>query len=86
MIFPGTPEIVREMVTVAHFDLEVVKELLEACPSLARAGWGWGFGDWKTASGAGLMRCVLPMNVPAAVRLLLSIRRVAPVPRPCAIL
>lgn len=64
MIFLGTPEIVREMVTVAHFDLEVVQELLEARPSLPRAAWGWGFGDWKTASGAGWMRCVLPINVP----------------------
>ena len=52
MIFPGTPEIVREMVTVAHLDLEVVKELLEARPSRARAALGWGFGDWKTAPGA----------------------------------
>jgi len=42
MIFPGTPEIVREMITVAHFDLEVVKELLEARPSLAHAGWALG--------------------------------------------
>ena len=56
MIFPGTPEIVREMVTVAHLDLEVVKELLDARPSRARAALGWGFGDWKTAPGFGLMR------------------------------
>lgn len=40
MIFPCAPEIVREMVTVAHLDLEVVKELLEARPSRARAALG----------------------------------------------
>ena len=51
MIFPGTPEIVRKMVTVAHLDLEVVKELLDARLSRARAALDWGFGDWKTAPG-----------------------------------
>jgi len=52
-IFPAhRPELVREMVTVAHFDLERVKKLLEARPSLARAAWDWGFGDWETALGA----------------------------------
>ena len=35
-IFPAhPPELVREMVTVAHFDLDRVKELLEARPPLA---------------------------------------------------
>ena len=47
-----TPELVREMVTVSHFDLNRVKELVEARPSLARAAWDWGFGDWETALGA----------------------------------
>ena len=52
-IFPAhPPELVREMVTVAHFDLERVKKLLELRPSLARAAWDWGFGDWETALGA----------------------------------
>jgi len=52
-IFPAhPPELVREMVTVAHFDLERVKKLLEVRPSLARAAWDWGFGDWETALGA----------------------------------
>ena len=52
-IFPThPPELVREMVTVAHFDLERVKELVGARPSLARAAWDWGFGDWETALGA----------------------------------
>lgn len=46
------PELVREIVTVAHFDLNRVKELVEARPSLARAAWDWGFGDWEDALGA----------------------------------
>jgi hypothetical protein len=29
-----------------------VKELVEARPSLARASWDWGFGDWESALGA----------------------------------
>jgi hypothetical protein len=40
------------MVTVSHFDLKRVGELVEAQPSLARAAWDWGFGDWETALGA----------------------------------
>ena len=52
-LFPTqAPELVREMVTVSHFDLKRVKELVDARPSLARAGWDWGFGDWETALGA----------------------------------
>jgi hypothetical protein len=51
--FPGQPaELVREMVTVAHFDLKRVKELVESRPSLAKACWDWGFGDWESAIGA----------------------------------
>jgi hypothetical protein len=51
--FPVQPtEIVREMVTVAHFDLKRVKELVESRPSLAKACWDWGFGDWESAIGA----------------------------------
>lgn len=51
--FPAHPaELVREIVTVAHFDLKRVKELLEERPSLARAAWDWGFGDWETPLGA----------------------------------
>jgi hypothetical protein len=46
------PELVREIVTVAHFDLKRVKELVEARPSLARAAWDWGFGDWEDGLGA----------------------------------
>ena len=52
-LFPTQPpELVREMVTVAHYDLKRVKELAEARPSLARAAWDWGFGDWEDALGA----------------------------------
>lgn len=40
------------MVTVSHFDQKRVRELVEARPSLARAAWDWGFGDWETALGA----------------------------------
>ena len=52
-MFPTQPpELVREMVTIAHFDLKRVQELVDARPSLARAAWDWGFGDWETALGA----------------------------------
>jgi len=52
-VFPTqAPELVREMVLVAHFDLKRVKELVGARPSLARAAWDWGFGDWESALGA----------------------------------
>jgi hypothetical protein len=52
-VFPSQPpELVREMVLVSHFDLKRVKELVDARPSLARAAWDWGFGDWESALGA----------------------------------
>ncbi len=52
-MFPTqSPDLAREMVKVSHFDLNRVKELVEAKPSLARAAWDWGFGDWETALGA----------------------------------
>jgi hypothetical protein len=52
-LFPAhPPELVHEMVSVAHFDLKRVRELVGARPSLARAAWDWGFGDWETALGA----------------------------------
>ncbi|MFZ0819558.1 MAG: hypothetical protein WAM91_05780 [Candidatus Acidiferrales bacterium] len=52
-LFPShPPELVREMVTVAHFNLKRVKEIADARPSLARAAWDWGFGDWESALGA----------------------------------
>jgi hypothetical protein len=52
-IFPTQPpNLVLEMVTVSHFNFTRVKELVEARPSLSRASWDWGFGDWETALGA----------------------------------
>ena len=47
-----SPELAREMVKVSHFDINRVQQLVEAQPSLARAAWDWGFGDWETALGA----------------------------------
>ncbi len=52
-IFPTQPpELAREMVLVSHFNLARVRELAEAHPSLAKASWDWGFGDWESALGA----------------------------------
>jgi len=52
-LFPiQPPELTREMVAVSHFNLNRVKELVEPSPSLARASWDWGFGDWESALGA----------------------------------
>lgn len=51
--FPSqTPEIVQEMVGVSHGRIARVRELVERQPSLAKAAWDWGFGDWETALGA----------------------------------
>ena len=43
---------VKEMVSVSHGNFARVKELVEEHPSLAKAAWDWGFGDWETALGA----------------------------------
>jgi hypothetical protein len=52
-LYPSqAPELVREMVTVAHGNVERVRELLAGQPALARAAWDWGFGDWESALGA----------------------------------
>jgi hypothetical protein len=51
--FPAQPpELVREMVGVAHGNLVRVKELLARHRTLALATWDWGFGDWEDALGA----------------------------------
>ena len=51
--FPAhPPEMIREMVGVSHGNLVRVKELLAIRPTLARAAWDWGFGDWEDALGA----------------------------------
>jgi hypothetical protein len=46
------PDVVREVVGKSHFDLERVRELVDARPELSRAAWDWGFGDWESALGA----------------------------------
>jgi hypothetical protein len=46
------PAAAREMVTVAHFDLRRVRELVEQQPALANAAVDWGYGDWEDALGA----------------------------------
>ena len=47
--FPAQdPDVVKEMVTVAHGNIARVKELVSARPALARASWDWGYGDWET--------------------------------------
>lgn len=51
--FPSqTPELAREMVSVSHGNIKRVRELLKAHPTLAKAAWDWGFGDWETSLGA----------------------------------
>lgn len=40
------------MVGVSHGNFARVKELVSRQPSLAKASWDWGFGDWETALGA----------------------------------
>ena len=45
-------ELVKETVLVSHANLERLKELVDATPTLARASWDWGFGDWESALGA----------------------------------
>src|SRR5262249_23734694 len=46
------PEMVREMVMVAHGNVARVKELVGRHQTLAKAAYDWGFGDWETALGA----------------------------------
>jgi hypothetical protein len=49
-LFPTQPpELTREIVTVAHFDLKRVRELVEARPSLARAAWDLAIGSQRWA-------------------------------------
>jgi len=55
--FPTTfprqePALAREIVGASHANLARVKELVSASPTLARAAWDWGYGDWETALGA----------------------------------
>ena len=51
--FPSQhPHLARDIVGAAHRDLARVKELVTAHPSLAKASWDWGFGDWESALGS----------------------------------
>jgi hypothetical protein len=52
-LFPTQPpELVQEMVVVAHGNVARVKQLISRQPTLSKATWDWGFGDWETALGA----------------------------------
>ncbi len=46
------PSLAREIVGASHANLARVRELLAERPTLAKAAWDWGFGDWETALGA----------------------------------
>ncbi len=37
---------------MSHGNIARLKELVDRQPSLARASWDWGFGDWESALGA----------------------------------
>jgi len=51
--FPSQPrELVEEMVVVSHGNVARVRELVGRHPTLAKATFDWGFGDWETALGA----------------------------------
>jgi hypothetical protein len=53
---PLRPELVKEFVVSAHFDLEKAKAMLAETPSLLNATWDWGGGDFEMAiGGAGHM-------------------------------
>lgn len=44
--------VVETFVGVCHRDVVEVTRMVERQPSLARASWDWGFGDWETGLGA----------------------------------
>lgn len=45
---PLDPDLVRAVVGSSHRDLDRVRELVEAHPTLANASWDWGGGDFET--------------------------------------
>lgn len=45
-------ERVNTVVGASHSNIEVVRTLVTEQPSLAKASWDWGFGDWETPLGA----------------------------------
>ena len=46
------PDLVREVVGKAHVNYDRVRELVTPRPTLAKAVYDWGFGDWESALGA----------------------------------
>ena len=44
-------QLVQDFVIFAHFDLKMVKKLLEKEPALINATMDWGGGDWETGLG-----------------------------------
>lgn len=51
--YPAYPsKLIQQIVTVAHFDLNALKDLVKPHPHLVKAAWDWGFGDWETPLGA----------------------------------
>ncbi len=51
--FPSQdPALVSAVVGASHGRIERVRELVTRHPSLAKAAWDWGFGDWESALGA----------------------------------
>jgi len=46
------PEMVKQLVSKSHADLDTVRDLAKQEPMLVRASWDWGSGDWETGLGA----------------------------------
>ncbi|MEP7129055.1 MAG: hypothetical protein ABI729_09315, partial [Chitinophagales bacterium] len=44
--------VASEVVGVAHFNIDRLKELVDPRPELAKSQWDWGFGDWESAIAA----------------------------------
>jgi len=44
--------LVQEFVQKGHYDLDGIKSLLAAHPTLLNASYDWGGGDWETSLGA----------------------------------
>lgn len=40
--------VAAEVVGVAHFNIDRLKELVDPRPELAKANWDWSFGDWES--------------------------------------
>ena len=51
--YPSYPAaLAKEIVGAAHTNLPRVRELVGKYPTLVKAGWDWGFGDWETPVGS----------------------------------